>query len=454
MAKILILRFQFPVDNDVNVKGCYFESLIGDLEKNGNEIMWLNTFQSLYYKENSRKFKKWIESFIPKIKEFNPDIIFTFNNTIFEEIIKVTNCPILLYEADLVEFFAHKEYIKKYIDRYYITLGSLKNIETYKQLGFTEDKMIKLHPTTSIKRENKEKVNNISFIGSCFPRFNKKSMTKILSNDKNNLYGMYLEYWNNHNYNYEELCQKYIPEFDIQPLDYYKLLDPRRYILMSVLDLGLKLYGVNWESLPTDMLPLVAAFDKTPVYSLEHNQDIYNSSHVNLSINHPQCVGDTFPWRVYDIMASSGVLVSSYAQALKDYTKGYVDIPMYESPYEARDLCKKMLNEPTLREDIILASNAFIEKFGKWQTNFEKIEEYTGVKITNNDGNGSVIDVDYILNIPRNMAKSRIKSVFYSTMYGLSQIPGIYELYGKMGREKLYRGLLKYNKELDKYLYG
>ena len=200
------------------------------------------------------------------------------------------------------------------------------------------------------------------------------------------------------------------------------------------------------------LLSLVCAFDKTPMYSLQHNQDVYNSSKVNLSISHPQCRGYAHPWRIYDIMASGGVLISSFSRALADRTKGYVDIPMYNSPYEVRDLCKKLLKDRKLRQEIISASNEFIEKFGRWKDNFKTIQEYTGLKIAerSNGGVSSCVDYNLITDFKNQKLKARYKSVLYGILYAISNLPGIHSLQSEKYRKKIYNSLVKYNKLLQK----
>lgn len=450
MAKILILRLQVPLGDDINNQTCFYDSLNKELTKKGNDVLCLNTIKEFFLDKSS--LKEWISSWIDKIKDFNPDIIFTFNNRIFEEIIKVTNCPIVLFEADLVNMFVKTELIKKYKERYYMVTFYDKYIDDYKNLGFSDDKIMLLHPATSVQSEKIEKRNNISFIGSRFASIDLEIKDRILSSGYSAAcYEMYKEFWNSNNYNYKELFDKYFPGNNLSTWDYYRIFDDRVIILQSILDLGLKLYGVDWQKLPSTYLPLICAFDTTPMYSLKHNQDVYNSSIVNLSISHPQCEGYSFPWRIYDIMASNGVLVSSYTARLNELTHNSVKIPMYQNPYDARELCKKMLKEENLRNDIIMASNEFINKFGRWQDNLEKIQSYTDIKITNakeSEGNYDYIRYDLHKDKNKNHFKARFKSVAYGLLYLYYHLPLVYDIVGKQARYKTYKSMLKYNDEL------
>lgn len=449
MSRILIIKLQPIMGNDIKNKACYYDSLDQELVKQGNEVLWLNTIQADYI-DNVEK-KKWINSWIEQIKKFNPDVIFTFNNQIFEEIIHVTNCPIFLFEADLPEFFAYKDYINKYKERYYAITFFSEYISRYKDLGFDENRIMVLHPATSVKSENLEKNSNIAFVGTNFT-LNSASKNKIFNLDSNKLYLLLQEFWNTNNYNYEELCEKYFKQGSLSMFDCYSLFDSRVFILQSLLDLGLTLYGIGWdEKNSLQMLHLNSCFRKTPLYSLQQNQDLYNSSIINLSISHPQCRGYGFPWRVYDIMASSGILVSSYSSILKDFTKGLVDVPMYDSPYDARSLCKKILNEKSLREDIIEASNKYIEKHGRWLDNFEKLENNFGVRLISSDleiGTSNYIDYQFY-NPKKNKTKALKKSFYYGLLYAFTHIPIVYRFQSKQNRIKMYKSILKYNEELQ-----
>lgn len=458
MTKILVLRLQVPIGGSINNMACFYDSLNEELIKNGNEVLWLNTYQeALIRYDDTKSFNSWAEHWRDKIKNFNPDIIFTFNNRIFEEIINITNCPIVLFEADLAEMFVRTELIKKYKERYYMATFFPKFIPLYKEMGFDDDRILRLHPATSIKRENKEKVCNIAFIGSAFSQMDKEIKEIIEEYPNQAFYKMMVEYWNSENYDYKALCEKYMPGNKIKTFDHFRIFDSRCYILQSLLDLNLKLYGVGWDKIISpQLLHLSSAFDSTPVYSLKHNQDVYNSSKINISISHPQCRGYSFPWRIYDIMASDGALVSTYSSSLVDYTKGHVDIPMYKSPFDARELCKKLLKEENLRQDLIEASNKFIEKYGRWTDNLEQIQNASKIKIIDNKdciGSSTHIDYDVIKFIGRTN-RAMCKSVIYGLLYSYSNLPIIYNLLKTTGRRKIYKSMMKYNNELKEECNG
>lgn len=379
MARILVSFWQPLIDSNVDNIVCYYESFVKELEKCGNDVLLLNRilFTDAYFRSYIKEYEDFL---IQEIKKFNPELIIAFNNQIFECVLENTNCPVALFDADSSYLFSSKDCISKYIDRYSMVTHYEEWESVYSEMGFSSDRVCSIKIATSCQKEDREKNKNISFIGTKFLKTIRDNIKNYLLTNNLNIYKMLLEHWSSGSYNYESLLEKFCPDLSYTNHDIAQIFDSRNYILSSVLDLGLNLYGVDWLDGEDNNISLLAAYDRTPKFSLKHNQDIYNESKICLSISHPQTRGYAYPWRVYDIMATSGMLISSYSALLKKQTRDFVDIPMYSSPYEARDLCKKYLKESAMREDIILACNEFIEKYGRWEANFKQLEEFFGVQ--------------------------------------------------------------------------
>ena len=431
MARILILFHQSIIDpNKPYDIVCFYESFSKELARYSNEVKCVNTLFLKDYPESEiteiKKEEK--EKFLVDIKNFNPDIIFAFNNQITKEIIDITNCPIVILDADGVDFFPNKNLIKKFADRYY--LGSFsKGWEDgkYVAVGFRKEHIFYLHLATSINSENLEKKSNISFIGTKFPPISKELFFKIKNNKT--IYRDLVASYNEPYQNMNTFFERYSEELHATIVDLYSLQDPRLYVLQSVWDLGLDIYGVFWDKLPTEFFTLFLSFNTEPKYTLKHNQDIYNSSKINISISHPQCKGYAFPWRIYDIMASGGLLISSYSKLLEDITKDFVNIPMYKSPYEARQLCQYALKNPSYCSDIIKKSNLFIEKYGRWESNFKVIEDKLKLNLLNKKDERKkyqIIKIERKNDLTRKSApnkKYQLKALFYSICLVIAQIP-------------------------------
>lgn len=436
-TKILILLYQNVIDpQKPDALVCFYESLITELTAFGNDIKILNLKhcksnfvdnELLGITQDER------ERIYHTIKTFKPDAILTFNNQITSEIIKNTNCPICLIEADDFYTCVNKDLITKFQERYFVFSfhdGWMNDV--YKQNGISAESITYLHPATSVKSAKIEKTINISFIGSNFAGF-EASLKQDFIKQPN--------FWRDfHNYIEEpyENNQFIINNF-MKPF-FYNFVDFRNDILASVSDLGLKLYGFGWDKLGVEFARLKTRFDKTPKYSLAHNQDIYNSSKVSLSISHPQCRGYAFPWRVYDILASNSILVTSYAKNLENLTAGFVKLPMYKSPYDARKLCQYAIDNPSYSDEIIAQSNEFIARFGSWKDNIKQIEEKIGVKLTKPKITSTNI---HNISVTPKPVLAEIKRVDYSKM-------AFYSLVLALGENSLFKKLIS-SQSLQRY---
>lgn len=398
MSQILI-SFHQTIRGSENSIAIFYESLAKELNAAGNKVLLLNTF---LFQENYTDcvLSRNKNLLISQVTEFSPDLIITFNNQIYKEIIDITNCPIFIFTADSSHFFVNKHYIKQYLERYFMIYPDKDFLTPYRDLELPKNKICTLHHATSIKSEDLEKKHIISFIGSKFQLV--RDDAHLFTNS--DLYPVLREFWNSSYSNIDAITTKLEERYGNADM-VYRILDMRNYILTSLLDLNLTLYGENWDK-KTDNIALLCAFNPTLIYSLKQNQDIYNSSKICISISHPQCRGFLHPWRIYDIMASNGLLIASYSKLLEQQTKGIVSIPMYQSPYDARDLCKKYLAEPHLCEDIIAASNEFIEKHGRWRDNFLTLESFSGVKLIHQPSN-NVTESSYICIHTRDSKLSR-----------------------------------------------
>lgn len=441
MARIIVTFVQPPIDKNPSNLLCYYESFVKELEKHGNTLLVINkgVFAKKYF-EPTTEYKEFL---VQEIKKFNPELIIAFNNQVFDGLLENTSCPIVLFDADSSYLFSSKDLIPKYIDRYSMVTHYENWENSYNDFGFTPDKICSIHIATSLKKEEKVQDKNILFIGTKFLGAINPTIKTYIEKNGPMLYEMLKKQWNSGNFEYEELIREFCPTLIYNEFDIAQIFDYRNFVLSSVLDLGLNLYGVNWTKGEDNNLALMSAFDSTPKYSLTHNQELYNESKICLSISHPQTRGYAFPWRVYDIMATNGMLISSKSELLKKQTKDFVDIPMYESPYEARDLCKKYLKEENLRKEITAASNEFIEKHGRWDDNLKKLSEFLKIDLINTETQKAsyvvlTLPPSIDSNIP-SQKKKCFKGFRLALKFFLSQLPLITLIYPKKKKNKLYK---------------
>ena len=389
MSKIFLSFFSCAKDlNNKKAIPCFYESFIKGLKESGNEVF------AYISKEFNKNFDEIPSELLRQLKEFNPEIIILFNNA-FYDISKYFECPIFIYEVDSPLYYSNKTALKNNIERYkFIVIQEESKkilIEEYK----APEKNILVAPFFSeIRKENLKTEQNICFIGTKFTSSKTKTifyefMLKSPRTDELETYKKLLnEYEKNPFLKKEELFEQYnitsekIKEnFDTQRIIFYLSDYNRTKTLSLVSDLGLKIYGTDgWMTDNYNEPFLILNYDKTPVYSIKHNQDIYNSSKIGININHLQAK-QAFSWRVCDIMASSACLVSEYKPDIEKRFKT-IGLPLFNNPYEARELCIKLLKEENKRADIVAAQNEIIEKNYRFKNVKALIEDYFAISLS------------------------------------------------------------------------
>lgn len=433
MANIFISFYNGVSDpNNPNAIPCFYETFCNCLEKLGNKL-FVYTRRSF-----NLDFENIPKNLLSEIKEFNPDLIILFNNA-FYDVSKHFDCPIVVYEVDSPLLYLNKEGLKKNISRYKFFVPQEESVKVLQEQFGVDKKDILLVPFfTEIRAEDTEFKTNISFIGTKFIYSTRKSpfakfMTQNPDDEEVKLYKILLdEFCENVYLDKDELFKKYNVQsknidkrFQVSELLQYLSDYNRVKTLSSVADLGLDLYGTaNWRSDTYNEPWLILSYKNKAVYSIKHNQDIYNSSKIGININHLQAKTG-FSWRVCDIMASNACLVSEYKSDLKRCFPE-IDIPFFTNSYEAREQCVKLLNNENLRKDIVLQSQAAINKSYRFSNVKRIMEEYLNMQL---EGNGSG-ETKFLMN--NDEAKKSIKFKIRLMMY----------LYNKLSRKLIEEGVI------------
>jgi hypothetical protein len=386
MAKILVSgpcaifdkgEFQFAV---------FYDGFIKALLRCGNDVKAINSSAFLKKPWNG---ENHLSSFIDadrlteEVKNFAPDLIIAFNHSIPREALDNTNCPVIVWDADSLQFYNDKEYLRENMDRYFFFCFSKAGVQNALTFGAPEEKVHLVYAGTAIEAEDIPQDKNISFIGTNFTvpyEFVKMLRDKGSSSVK----PIAEELAKNYYADQDEIIRKYGADWvndymDVPTLASIKSTQVRNSLLNDLHPLGLTIYGPpGWHDVGTQLPWLAMCYNDTRVYSLKHNQDIYNSSKLCINVSHAHTV-DGFPWRVMDIMASKGCLVSDYKPGLAELTKGYVDLPMYEDRREAYELCKKLLKDDVWRKDIVAGSQACMKDHGSWTDRIAEVGRIIGI---------------------------------------------------------------------------
>jgi spore maturation protein CgeB len=398
MANIIISFCQFQINSDSKNIVCYYEQLIKVLTDNGNNIFVINV--SFFLNKYKAHLKKQID-------EFNPDLIIAFNNQKPDFLDDDYECPIIIYDADSIELFNDVAKMKENIDRYYFFSICKEWTKNYLALGAKKEKVFFIPPATILKPLPIKYDKNIAIIASYFN--NCKSLADEYDKyddikcDVLEVYKKYLA--DNSSNSIIEYIYK-TPEFirlsqKLSKFAIWGIFDNREYILNNILDLGLTIYGANWENVKQTNPMLFATVKKENAYTIAHNEEIYNSSKLCINIQHPQTKGFGYSWRCMDIMATNGCLVSSPASELKEQTKDFVDIPFFKNQFDVRDVCKKLLDNENMRRDIVLGCQEYVKNHHELYDRFTLIQQILSVPHENRSVNGGgevqLGEVKYIL---------------------------------------------------------
>ncbi|MBR5882011.1 MAG: glycosyltransferase family 1 protein [Mailhella sp.] len=389
MAKILLAFFNGIMNADSpQAMPCFYEAFIQGLRENGNDLL-------VYHHDRfNASFSILPDDIRKEIETFAPDCAILFNNCFYD--LSEYDFPIVVYEVDSILYYSNQERLKANPDRFRYVVCQEESRANIKSFLGVQDKFICQLPFfTAVKSEPLEKKTNISFIGT---RFAPDNSTHTLWNDfmmsspSEDAIAHYREalsqialhpYWTQEEidsrfYQYGINTARFLPSERIVGA----LSGVRRIqVLSAVADLGLDIYGTpSWVNSPCEEPLIPLSYNKKSVYSIQHNQDVYNSSKLSININHLQAV-EGFSWRVCDIMASSSCLVSEYKSDLvRLFPK--VPIPTFSNQYEAREQCCRLLKEDALREDIVCASNEAIEGNYRFNHLIPMLEDFLGIRLT------------------------------------------------------------------------
>ncbi len=380
MANIVITHFSAIISNGTHKSACFYDGLVKGFTEQGHNVLQVVTSNFLIIPWNginktvSQSVK---EKALKDIKEFKPDLVLSFNNSSIEDLEKEIDCPIVLWDADTFAFFNDKEKIKKNTNRYHYVSFANSGISDYKKnLNIPDKNTCRIPAATEIRAKKIEKKYNISFIGNPFfpreavldfliqnPALSAKEKDFFLKDEVR-----WRKFFKNEKVSFEEVL-------------FCDAGSHRVKTIAPLLDLGIEIFGpTKWLNLSPYLIEILNSYNPAHVFSLEHNELVYNRSKISVNICHSQNVSG-YPWRIADILASDSVLLSDHkVDLVKDFGKE-VPLQIYHSPMEAYEIAKKLLGDTQLREDIVAQQNACIEKSFRWKHRFPLLQHLTGVNL-------------------------------------------------------------------------
>lgn len=382
MAKICAAFYNAVYDkDDESVMPSWYESFFKGLKERGNELLLfqIQDFQCDYgiIDEMTKK----------KIIDFNPDVYISFNNVFYD--MDFLDCVQLVYEADTPIYWNNLKSLYN-SNKMFCVWGDAEVRFLIENYGIDRKQIFVVSPFTEVRAEECSSDVNISFIGSRFGidrRNEVGAIAEIDENLRNEYYRCIEAIINNPNITKKELAKvvnndTLLDYIDIPGIIMMMSTEKRVRVLSAIVDLGLDLYGTeSWMYRYHFDSRLNVAFKNKKVYSLKHNQDIYNRSKLSINISHYQAK-DCFSWRVLDIMASNACLVTdSWSGVKKKFPD--LELPIYEDEHQAREICKRLLNDSEMRSEIVDVCHNEIEKKYRFKHHIKELEYICGVKLDN-----------------------------------------------------------------------
>ena len=286
-----------------------------------------------------------------KLKKFKPDLIISFNNS-KPSFVEKFDCPIVIAEADTVQYFSDQNLIKKNVDRYhffYFTNDGANQI--INSFNASKNRIFFIENATSIKSKKIDKVHEISFIGTLYQYHSGKIYLKDKKNNTD-----YLNY-----------------------ITAYK----RKKLLLSLKDYNLKIYT---NRVPDSYLDLLEYGKISNEHAFETItiEKIMNQSLISLNHSHEQAKNQGYSWRVLDILASNSLLITEKSSLLAKKFGKNINRQFYDSVSDVKKICNYFLKNKNARSDLIAEQNQIIDKFFRWEDRIKKIENIFGLKTEKN----------------------------------------------------------------------
>lgn len=400
MAKILLGISNGLLKNGNYYPSGFMEQIIAELSNCGNDVLVYvpNRFQKkLFGSDNALLDETNSDKLDADIKQFKPDLVLTFNNTIYNKVIHLTDCPVVVWGADAETYWNATDTIKHNLDKYFFFCFSEQEIKPRQAFfGAKSDRMFLMKPATNIRNTSSPKDKNISFIGTCFEispywlnlieKYRGSHALRVLCNNFSSYFTGTADLLKDIDNELLSDDFKHIPTGE-----YVRFFSGEKRIqtLMNIADLGLHIWGdQNWERIKPLLPSLYASLHKEAVTTVKENEEVYNTSKICININHDQSING-MNFRICDVLASGGCLISSYSPFVQEQFKE-LPIPMFINSFVARELCKKYLYDEKLRSDFVEQSNAVIDKGWRWEQRFKEMEKALNITLCHKGGPGKI----------------------------------------------------------------
>ncbi len=370
----------------------FYDGFINELKKNGNDVLVYANADKFGYQYEESLPQKVLE----ELKVFNPDLFIFFSNQ-FWDVSPYFDCPVLVYGVDAPLIYSNKKALRNNHHRYRYLISQKSDIqEICTGLGAHSSQIEYMPFVSAIKNRTADKDKNIVFCGSVWLWDGCQEVVKYMSSsptEKDALFNkeFHKELMNNPSVDQADLFNKLIEKLGFVPRCRLNVTNREVYAgrwsgvnrmkhLQAVADLGLEIYGNHWAQNSMAYFPdLALCWNSKSITGIKQWEDLLNRSRIGFNISHLQAK-EGFSWRVVDTMASGACLVTNWTPDL-DRLFGKGKIPSYQTQYEAREVCQKLLANDNMREDIIAFCNKKIDEGFRPIHALKIIEDFTHVSL-------------------------------------------------------------------------
>ena len=402
----------------------YIETFLNGLKKEGNSVL---CFEKLAIDNNINSTIP--ENYLHRLKEFDPDLFIFFNNQ-FWDITKYFDVPIIVYDIDSLNAYNNLSGLKNN-GRYKYFCITRKEKDIIKAvINCSEKDICYIPPFSGVIAEAQKIERNIGFCGSHWLWNNFNEVFDFIKNNPSAIDRDYAKVvWKQYIKNPYMALEDIYKENGLNATTQLRANDlhifaarisglKRVRYLLEIEDLGLEIRGQHWNNASCQILKafpeLLMSYSAEKVINTQTTANFYNSSKIGFCVNHIQA-NSGFSWRVCDILASNACLVTEAAPDLADF--GF-NIPTFESPVEAREQCKKLLDNENLRLDIVAIAKERIQKNYRFGNVLPIIENFVGINLHSNSiGHLEFIRTD-INNVKTTNDNNRLKGIkhFFSNI--------------------------------------
>ena len=396
MSKVLVCLSNVIMQEGKPYITCFYDQLISALKECGNDVRVFipNLFNTAsFYGENDLLEGISENNLKEQISSFNPDLVISFNNANYKNIFDCVSCPVVIWDADEYKMWNQKEFIKKNKEKYTFFSFSEYGVNQIKEaFGLKDSQIFHVKSATNLKNIKEEQTTNISFIGSYFlVSYDLQSLINRHSGEKG-LPIILNEIKNSPFVPKQTILEKLKGTASQKLINDFNAIDDNRYTflfsaqnrvgtLYALCDMGLDLFGIDeWKDITRLFPEIGACLNQRLVYSAQDNQEIYNKSKICLNVCHCQSK-NSMPWRIADVMATNGCLMSENLPMINREFGKYVKIPMFDTPYDVRSLAQKLLKDEKWRTEIVTGSNMAIEESYRFIHRFKQMEEILGISL-------------------------------------------------------------------------